>query len=488
MESSRMHDNQRLRAFFKIFIPNSSKERMKIPSAFTSYMKGKLSPRAYLRDRFGNKWPVRVGRIGDDFFFLDGWAEFVEENSVELGDFLVFQYDGHSLYDVKLLGHSACEKKGVGALKVLKHEEEEQMEEVCEVKEVEGEEEEEADEGNEVKKEEQEEDNREKEEEEGEEETHEDKQEEMEESYSNATEIDTDQDYIMEEEEDFTEEAEEEEKDMEEEQPSKADITATPGTSKSTYKGLRKIKGGKQGNNSLEVNGAETEGEKEQDADEIEQKKEGAGEINEDKQEKEVGKCYSNTIETEANSDYMMEAEDDSTQKEEEEGNVEEEPAAKTHSKVATVDSKSSSKGRKKIRGGKHESKAVNGHKRRRRWLIDPYGYDLFKSGCISQPKNPYFVTQKRARRQDALYVPHDILRDHNLKLPQEIILVDQQGREWTSTRNHWKDGRFWYHGGWSSLCRVNIVGFDDICICEFKRKVGGGLYIEVQILRQQDT
>ncbi|XP_027174767.1 B3 domain-containing protein At4g34400-like [Coffea eugenioides] len=421
MESSRMHDNQRLRAFFKFFIPDSSKERMKIPSAFTSYLKAKLSPRAYLRDRFGNKWPVRVGRIGDDFFFLDGWAEFVEENSVELGDFLVFQYDGHSLYDVKLLGHSACEKKGVGALKVLKHEEEEQMEEACEVKEVEGEEEEEADEANEVKKEEQEEDNWEKEEEEGEEETNEDKQGEMEES-----------------------------------------------------------------NNSLEVNEAETEGEKEQDADEIEQKKEGEGEINEDKQEKEMGKCYSNTIETEANSDYMMEAEDDSTQKEEE-GNVEEEPAAKTHSKVATVDSKSSSKGKKKIRGGKHESKAVKGHKRRRRWLIDPYGYDLFKSGCISQPKNPYFVTQKRARRQDALYVPHDILRDHNLKLPQEIILVDQQGREWTSTRNHWKDGRFWYHGGWSSLCRVNIVGFDDICICEFKRKVGGGLYIEVQILHPQD-
>lgn len=449
-------------------------------------MKGKLSPMAYLRDRFGNKWPVKVGRIGDDFFFLDGWAQFVKENSVELGDFLVFQYDGHSLYDVKLLGHSACEKKGVGALKVLK--EEEQMEEACEVKEGEGEEEEEADEANEVIKEEgekEEEDNR--GEEEGEEETYEDKQEEMEESYSNATEIDTDPDYIIEDEEEFTAE-EEEEEDVEEEQPSKTDKTATPGTSKSTYKGLTKIKEGKQGNNSLEDNEAEKEGEKEQDAGEVEQEKGGEGEINEDKQEEEVGKGYFNTIEAEANSDYMMEMEDDSTQKEEEEGFVEEEPAAKTHSKVAIVDSKSSSKGKENIRRDKHESKAVKRCKHRCRWLVDPYGYDLFKSGRISQPKNPYFVTQKRARRQDALYVPHDTLRDHNLNLPQEIVLVDQQGREWTSTLNHWKDGRFWYHGGWSSLCRVNIVGFDDICICEFKRKVGGGLYIEVQILRPQDT
>nr|XP_027118990.1 putative B3 domain-containing protein At5g66980 [Coffea arabica] len=65
-----------------------------------------------------------VGRIEDDFFFLNGWAEFGKDNTVELGDFLVFQYDGNCVYDVILLGHNACEKKGVGAFKVKEEEEE----------------------------------------------------------------------------------------------------------------------------------------------------------------------------------------------------------------------------------------------------------------------------------------------------------------------------------------------------------------------------
>nr|XP_027064150.1 putative B3 domain-containing protein At5g66980 [Coffea arabica] len=52
------------------------------------------------------------------------WAKFVKDNTVELGDFLVFQYDGDCVYDVKLFGHSACEKKGVGAVKVKEEEEE----------------------------------------------------------------------------------------------------------------------------------------------------------------------------------------------------------------------------------------------------------------------------------------------------------------------------------------------------------------------------
>lgn len=70
-----------------------------------------------LRDRFGNMWPVGVNKIGGNLYFQYGWEKFIEDNSVEVGDFLVFDYDGNKMFDFKLLGRTKCEKNGVGGLK-----------------------------------------------------------------------------------------------------------------------------------------------------------------------------------------------------------------------------------------------------------------------------------------------------------------------------------------------------------------------------------
>ena len=43
-------------------------------------------------------------------FFRSGWQEFVKDNSLELGDFLVFKYVGKSTFNVKIYGRNACEK------------------------------------------------------------------------------------------------------------------------------------------------------------------------------------------------------------------------------------------------------------------------------------------------------------------------------------------------------------------------------------------
>lgn len=48
------------------------------------------------------------------------------------------------------------------------------------------------------------------------------------------------------------------------------------------------------------------------------------------------------------------------------------------------------------------EAKAVKDEHKGKR-PVDPYGFDLFKSGHIPQPKNPYFVTKIRAKRRDEL-------------------------------------------------------------------------------------
>ncbi|KAL3535116.1 hypothetical protein ACH5RR_003577 [Cinchona calisaya] len=131
----------------------------------------------------------------------------------------------------------------------------------------------------------------------------------------------------------------------------------------------------------------------------------------------------------------------------------------------------------------------LDGHKARAkaRKRLGPYGFDIFKSGKHSQPKNPYFVTKLRAKRMNELFVPADVVRDHNLNLPSEIILRDPQGRAWTAKLRHWSDGRRWYCGGWRKLCRLNLVIEKDTCICEFVKRRNQGLFIKVTFIRVED-
>ncbi|MCE5167598.1 hypothetical protein HAX54_012357, partial [Datura stramonium] len=100
----------------------------KISSSFTDYKNGRLPRKVSLRDRFGNMWSIGVTKTGKDIYFEDGWEKFIEENILELGDFLIFDFDGNRIFDFKLLGKNGCEKKGIGGLKLsVKKQEEEEM-------------------------------------------------------------------------------------------------------------------------------------------------------------------------------------------------------------------------------------------------------------------------------------------------------------------------------------------------------------------------
>lgn len=50
-------------------------------------------------------------KVGDDLFFQNGWPDFVEENFLQLGDILVFKYQGNSQFDVKMFDKTGCEKE-----------------------------------------------------------------------------------------------------------------------------------------------------------------------------------------------------------------------------------------------------------------------------------------------------------------------------------------------------------------------------------------
>lgn len=61
-----------------------------------------------------------------------------------------------------------------------------------------------------------------------------------------------------------------------------------------------------------------------------------------------------------------------------------------------------------------------------------------------------------------------DLVKVQKLNLPEEMLLLDPSGRKWTAKLKRWRDGRTHYTEGWGRLCRTNLVGEDDICICEF--------------------
>ncbi|KAL0449294.1 UNVERIFIED_CONTAM: hypothetical protein Slati_1485800 [Sesamum latifolium] len=82
--------------------------------------------KVYLRDRWNNVWPVKVARVGDDWYIRDGWVKFVDDNFLTSGDILVFEYFCDSLFNVKLYGLSATEKNVSRPLILTDGEEQEQ--------------------------------------------------------------------------------------------------------------------------------------------------------------------------------------------------------------------------------------------------------------------------------------------------------------------------------------------------------------------------
>ncbi|KAH0748201.1 hypothetical protein KY290_027433 [Solanum tuberosum] len=105
------------KGFFKVFNPKTSAKRMKIPTGYTNYKNEKLPRKVFLRDRYGNMWPIRVTKQGRDIYFKYGWEKFIEDNNMEFADFLIFDYDGKGIFDFKLLGINGCLKNGVGGKK-----------------------------------------------------------------------------------------------------------------------------------------------------------------------------------------------------------------------------------------------------------------------------------------------------------------------------------------------------------------------------------
>ncbi|XP_050944654.1 putative B3 domain-containing protein At5g66980 isoform X2 [Cucumis melo] len=87
-----------------------------IPPAFVKYFNGRIPSEAIIRDQSGKSWHVTLEELKNIVFFKDGWQEFVDSHHLKRGYFLVFQYDGSHVFDVKIFGKNGCKKELVARI------------------------------------------------------------------------------------------------------------------------------------------------------------------------------------------------------------------------------------------------------------------------------------------------------------------------------------------------------------------------------------
>lgn len=89
---------------------------IKIPTKFIQSIGGNLPKNVTLRDGSNNLWEVKVEMEGGHWYLKDGLTEFINENKVEAGELLVYQYFSHGIFDFKVHDRSTCQTKGVGVI------------------------------------------------------------------------------------------------------------------------------------------------------------------------------------------------------------------------------------------------------------------------------------------------------------------------------------------------------------------------------------
>ncbi|KAG8387685.1 hypothetical protein BUALT_Bualt02G0047000 [Buddleja alternifolia] len=112
--------------------------------------------------------------------------------------------------------------------------------------------------------------------------------------------------------------------------------------------------------------------------------------------------------------------------------------------------------------------------KSRRKQNIAPhcYGDEIFESGLVPRPKNPFFVSRSRKeKRRNELLIPKNVIEDYNLNLREIMFLVDRKGNKWETKIKRWRDGRVCLNRGWRGLCTMNDIKRDDVCVCEFVQR-----------------
>ncbi|KAK3002807.1 hypothetical protein RJ639_019373 [Escallonia herrerae] len=96
--------------FFKIIDRDIVQDqRLRLPRKFVSEYGNTLSDTVFLDVPIGAKWEVGLVKSDGDVWLWDGWKEFVSRCSIGLWHFLVFRYEGNSIFHIIICDMSASE-------------------------------------------------------------------------------------------------------------------------------------------------------------------------------------------------------------------------------------------------------------------------------------------------------------------------------------------------------------------------------------------
>ncbi|KAM3379347.1 B3 domain-containing protein REM8 [Capsicum galapagoense] len=92
--------------FFKPIMPGF-KRGLTIPTGFLKYLKGQDQIEHVVLRSGGKSWLVKVKGCR----FKAGWAAFVEEHDLQLGDLLIFRHEGDMEFEVSIFDSSHCDRE-----------------------------------------------------------------------------------------------------------------------------------------------------------------------------------------------------------------------------------------------------------------------------------------------------------------------------------------------------------------------------------------
>jgi hypothetical protein len=96
---------------FTQFLRNDFHQQLALPKTFSNNVKKKLPENAVLKGPGGVVWDIELTTRDGIVYFTNGWQQFVKDHSLKENDFLVFKYNGESLFEVLIFdGESFCEK------------------------------------------------------------------------------------------------------------------------------------------------------------------------------------------------------------------------------------------------------------------------------------------------------------------------------------------------------------------------------------------
>lgn len=96
--------------FFKIYLPEHNSKQLVIPPDFMKNFRGKIPKKAILKNLRGEVWNVDLEKAECKLLMKKGWEDFVIDNSLARGEFLIFTYKGNSVFSVKIFSINGCMK------------------------------------------------------------------------------------------------------------------------------------------------------------------------------------------------------------------------------------------------------------------------------------------------------------------------------------------------------------------------------------------